>query len=210
MMLCLPGYAGGRVAQVSQLAYLAPPDPTGGLEGVPMSAAFDFWEPPAPMALRPEVCDEIVAAVRASGDGFTHTPSSNGAYTYLEPADLGELLEPVIERMKAANRLWWDLDIDKFDVAVKQYQPGEYHPLHSDWYPGAGGRDKLSLGVQLSRSEDYTGGAFQFQFNGSDIALPRAQGTVAVFPAWTTHRVTPVIAGERWSLVIFGSGPPLR
>ncbi len=45
---------------------------------------------------------------------------------------------------------------------------------------------------------------------GQRVELPRAQGTLAVWPGWTLHRVDPIMDGERWALAVFGYGPSLQ
>lgn len=71
---------------------------------------------------------------------------------------------------------------------------------------------KLSITVQLSDSEEYEGGDFQF-----DPSIPpldpneiRRKGTVIVFPSFLSHRVTPVTKGIRKSLVTWAEGPKFR
>ena len=70
---------------------------------------------------------------------------------------------------------------------------------------------KLSMTVQLSDSEDYEGGDFQFHSSYAPIAPDpvalRKKGTVLIFPSFFLHRVTPVTKGERKSLVAWADGP---
>jgi PKHD-type hydroxylase len=60
---------------------------------------------------------------------------------------------------------------------------------------------KLSISVQLSRSEDYDGGDLELMFGAEPRKLDRTRGACLVFPSFTLHRVTPVTRGTRWSLV---------
>ena len=70
---------------------------------------------------------------------------------------------------------------------------------------------KLSMTVQLSDSEDYEGGDFEFHSSYAPIAPDpvalRKKGTVLIFPSFFLHRVTPVTKGERKSLVAWADGP---
>ncbi len=81
-----------------------------------------------------------------------------------------------------------------------------------DWHIDVGGRAdplvrKLSMSVQLSASNEYAGGDLEF---AAQAAMPfaRSQGTVIGFPSYCAHRVTPVVSGERLSLVAFALGKP--
>ena len=65
---------------------------------------------------------------------------------------------------------------------------------------------KLSFSLQLSNDHDYVGGDFQVRNadRSVDEALwtrMRQRGSFIVFPSLTVHQVTPVIFGERRSLV---------
>jgi PKHD-type hydroxylase len=40
--------------------------------------------------------------------------------------------------------------------------------------------------------------------------MARARGTVIAFPSYVLHRVTPIIAGTRKSLVVWITGPKFR
>ena len=83
---------------------------------------------------------------------------------------------------------------------------------HYDWHTDLGSKSnstrKLSISVQLSDSNDYTGGDLEF-INLFDPS-PREIGSVIVFPAYLVHRVTPVTKGIRKSMVSWVHGPPFR
>lgn len=87
---------------------------------------------------------------------------------------------------------------------------GEYKEHHDvfwlnddDYY-----HRKLSCVMQLSDSNDYTGGDLQlteakFQPTAEDV---RAQGTITYFPSFLRHQVTPVTWGKRYSLTAWFEG----
>ena len=79
---------------------------------------------------------------------------------------------------------------------------------HQDF--GSSVSRKLSLVLLLSNPESYEGGALQVLTKAEPETLPNKRGTVLVFPAWTLHRVTPVIHGERQSVVLWAAGDPFR
>jgi PKHD-type hydroxylase len=55
--------------------------------------------------------------------------------------------------------------------------------------------------VQLSASADYDGGNLEFLNAAYDPKALRQQGIIVVFPAYFTHRITPVTRGERIAMV---------
>lgn len=105
-----------------------------------------------------------------------------------------------------------------FDVRnVGDIQYTEYHATesgHYDWHHDIHWNEdkaydrKLSITVQLSGPEDYTGGGFEFgETQTPDYAISTKKGTVLVFPSYLQHRVTPVESGTRVSLVAWFEGP---
>ena len=77
---------------------------------------------------------------------------------------------------------------------------------------------KLTVVVQLDDGGDYVGGDLEVLRFGSDapsaIEVPaeamRQRGTAIVFPSYVLHRVTPVTAGQRRTLVGWLVGPRFR
>lgn len=125
------------------------------------------------------------------------------------------LADPIIDRLKAANASWWTFDVDTYTLIVKRYEAGGIHHAHADWMPDANSQArKLSSSIQLSDPGDYEGGSLLIRrSNGPDFTaypVPRDRGTMAAFPSWTMHEVTPVGSGERWVLLANAWGPRLR
>ena len=72
-----------------------------------------------------------------------------------------------------------------------------------------GGKRKISLVVQLSSHDAYTGG--DLEFAGSDNHIfARTVGTTVAFPSFLSHQVTALLGGTRDVLVGFAYGPPFR
>ena len=73
---------------------------------------------------------------------------------------------------------------------------------------------KLSLTLLRTDPSEYEGGDFQlrwFKEKTIKIETPKsakALGTVIIFPSFVCHRVTPIIKGERQSLVNWSLGRP--
>ena len=77
---------------------------------------------------------------------------------------------------------------------------------------------KLSATISLVDNEEYEGGDFEFYFRNNDDGsnIPhvckeiKTKGSMVVFPSFVWHRVKPVTAGTRYSLVIWNLGWPFR
>ena len=122
--------------------------------------------------------------------------------------------------MEVANELSGQMfDIERVeDIQVTKYKPGCFYEFHTDSYSSHHFKDshgkvrKLSMTVQLN--DDYEGGEFQVarccRGKLQIETMEKAKGTVIVFPSSLEHRVKKVTSGERYSLVAWFKGPPLR
>lgn len=85
---------------------------------------------------------------------------------------------------------------------------------HYDWHIDFGHTNhkprKISLSVQLSDPAEYEGCDLQFRIDSKIETAPRTRGSVIAFPSFFLHRVTPVTAGVRKSLVLWATGPEFR
>lgn len=82
-----------------------------------------------------------------------------------------------------------------------------------DWHVDHGAtprRRKLSLVLQLSAPTDYEGCDLQIYASSRIDTAPKNRGALIAFPSYVLHRVTPITAGVRRSLVIWCSGPRFR
>ena len=75
-----------------------------------------------------------------------------------------------------------------------------FYDWHTD-FAGFRPLRKISVSIQLSRSEDYEGGDLELLFGNQAEAMDRTRGAFIAFPSFVLHRVTPVTRGTRWSLV---------
>lgn len=114
--------------------------------------------------------------------------------------------------IQAINQAFFGFDLTGMEQGLQYTRyaaPGE----HYDWHIDRGlhiGTRKLSLSLQLSDPDDYEGGDLELWFGGEPIKAPRERGMITLFPSWALHRVTPVTAGVRRSLVVWVSGPSFR
>jgi len=124
-------------------------------------------------------------------------------WLYLELANL----------INTANKRMWNFDIQGMQEDI---QFTEYHSNEQgfyDWHVDVGestSMRKISIVVMLSDPADYEGGLLQLKTGQTERTVPRAKGTVILFPPYILHRVTPVTAGTRRTLVLWVSGPPFR
>lgn len=172
-----------------------------------------------PSAMSQEQISEIIAV------GESKPPM--GATVFSEPSASSEVRSSTVRWI---NELWvrnllWEYvkqaNMNAFGVDVENYadmQFTEYHATqsgHYDWHHdilwthSANSDRKLSITVQLSDSQEYAGGDFEFD----EVETPtgaKTKGTILVFPSYLRHRVTPVTWGVRKSLVAWFSGPRWR
>lgn len=147
---------------------------------------------------------------------------------------VGGFLWHYIERANRENFLYDLRNIDGESLQYTQYGPGEFYNWHNDagianqYKPqtvGNIGLDlatdfinqncelvrKLSVVLQLSDPEEYTGGNLQLlDESGKSYFAPRKKGTVILFDSRTQHRVLKVQSGLRKSVVGWVVGPRWR
>lgn len=111
------------------------------------------------------------------------------------------------------NRNYFNVEISGFTerIQLARYDGSNqgFYTWHTD-FADIAPRRKLSISVQLSRPEDYEGGDLELLFHETPHKAERSRGSLTVFPSFVLHRVTPVTAGTRWSLVAWISGPRWR
>jgi PKHD-type hydroxylase len=118
-----------------------------------------------------------------------------------------------------ANRNAFGFDVTEFhEIQFTEYPAttaGHYDWHHdTTWVSSQLFRRKLSMVIQLSDPANYEGGELELaEADCTHLPNPtelKQQGTVIVFPSFLRHRVTPVTAGLRYSLVSWMEGPYFR
>ena len=120
--------------------------------------------------------------------------------------------------MELANRNAFGFDInyiDSYQFTTYKSEDKGFYDWHEDIFWDNDDdmiHRKLSMTVQLSDSNDYEGGDFEFE---SPTQMPRKEslrkkGTVLIFPSFIKHRVKPVTKGVRKSLVGWYEGPKFK
>jgi PKHD-type hydroxylase len=126
----------------------------------------------------------------------------------LNPKQHREIYDFVAQAIRQVNNKQYRFRIEGLEpLQILRYTEGSFFREHSDLgyqYDDAAGR-KISLIVQLSADDCYSGGRLVLF---GDEAMPKSQGTVCIFPSWLPHRVEPLTAGVRYTLVAWAKGPP--
>jgi predicted 2-oxoglutarate/Fe(II)-dependent dioxygenase YbiX len=123
------------------------------------------------------------------------------------------LYERVWAAAQECNRLFFCVDIAgvEANIQLARYDASDrgFYGWHTD-FADLRPRRKISVSIQLSRSEDYDGGDLELMFATQPHKIDRSRGTFIAFPSFMLHRVTPVTRGTRWSLVAWVLGTRWR
>lgn len=125
------------------------------------------------------------------------------------------VMDRMIDLVRDANRAVFDFDITDFSESAQVARYGADRQGHFDWHSDVGDgrlaeRRKLTIVVQLSEADSYTGGDLELMPGAGIRTADRAQGAATLFPAFVLHRVTPVTSGARRSLTVWCHGAPFR
>ncbi len=123
------------------------------------------------------------------------------------------LYERVWAAARECNRQFFAVDIQTVEPNLQLGRYDSADQGHYTWHTDfAGFRPlrKMSISIQLSRSEDYEGGDLELLHGNASLKLERARGALIAFPSFALHRVSPVTRGTRWSLVAWILGPRWR
>jgi PKHD-type hydroxylase len=99
--------------------------------------------------------------------------------------------------------------IESFQYTVYEAAEGGHYDWHCDTGKTTEPR-KISLTLQLSEPSTYEGGDLILEAGEGPFRTLKTRGTLVAFPSYVMHRVTPVTAGTRKSLVVWVSGPEFR
>ncbi|MHA6346152.1 2OG-Fe(II) oxygenase [Roseivivax sp. CAU 1761] len=121
----------------------------------------------------------------------------------------------LVDLVRRANRDVFGFDLSDFAESPQVARYGAEREGHFDWHADIGegrlaARRKLTLVVQLSDAESYSGGVLEIMPSAAALPAARTRGSATLFPAFLLHRVTPVTAGARHSLTVWAHGPAFR
>ena len=119
------------------------------------------------------------------------------------------LYEKIVNMVQEANNALWKFDLRSIIDSI-QYTEYEEDGGHYDWHMDIGPKSinhrKISVVVQLSEAESYEGGELVLWNSNVPSVIEKGIGNVIVFPSFLMHKVTPMVKGNRKSLVLWLGG----
>lgn len=160
------------------------------------AALFTVYRSAGSVAALPDTPDRIAAV-----DGDPHPVAGGGSKVYADGLD-----EWAVRVIGAANDAWWGHILEQIEPpAVHRYPEGSSFPLHCD---------RVAVGLAPARSFSHRalnvvamlqpadrGGQLRIHVGGHTYDPELSPGDVVVFDASLPHEVTPILAGERITLV---------
>ena len=171
-----------------------------------------------PMVFTPEECLRLIAdftphlkpaSVESMDPAQSASIRKSSAVFVFPNQSTNWVFERLNRAIREINATIYGFVVSQFKEGFQftRYEVGEYYGPHFDIGPGKLTERKLSLTVQLSAPEDYTGGELIIY---PEFVASRDQGTMTVFPSFMCHDVRPVTTGVRYSLVSWLAGPPFK
>ena len=110
-----------------------------------------------------------------------------------------------------SNLSIWKYNIQEMEkVKILRYENGGKYKWHTDCGSKETSLRKLTAVVQLSDPDNYEGGNLEFGITDksgkNNYTAPRTRGSITIFPAFLSHRVTPITKGRRYSLITWMLG----
>lgn len=176
-----------------------------------------------PDAFAPDECDHLIALTRHAEmrDGglvgqVRRADLRRADLVWLDDLpDAGWAMDRLTRLVAEANRETFGFDLTEFGESAQIARYGAERQGHFGWHSDIGkgtwaARRKLTVVIQLSPPEGYEGGALQLQPDSNLYTAPQERGLATIFPSFVLHQVTPVMAGERFSLTLWAHGPAFR
>jgi PKHD-type hydroxylase len=172
------------------------------------------------------VCDDIIKVAysqkqqEAEIQSGTDKKVRESRLVWLRDAWIYDWIAPVMRDLNC--QLNWNFQLTQpEDIQFTIYKKGHFYGWHQDLFEFEKNKlmnfqRKISAVVPLVDSENYKGG--DLQFYNSNIhpnkkddrivtdELSRKKGSLVIFPSFIWHQVTPVLEGERLSIVIWFQG----
>lgn len=110
--------------------------------------------------------------------------------------------------MANASRFKFEITGYREPMRLLSYSPGNQSKWHTDYGPSKKSSRKLVVLIQLSAEEEYTGADLEILQADVNKKIIKQKGTAIILPAYVAHMVSPLLSGNRKSLVATISGPP--
>jgi len=167
---------------------------------------YAYWD----NFLTEEECNKIILIGKSKVLEKANTRNQNKLKTrdsnisWLAPDDnLDWLYRRLTDTLTSLNERFFGFDLYGFTEGLQftNYKaPTGKYDSHNDRAFNTPIR-KLSITIQLSNPKDYEGGNLELINSDKPIICEKQQGKLYAFPSFVLHRVTPIIKGERNSLV---------
>ena len=148
--------------------------------------------------------NQIIPNVRKTTEYYL-LPQKDNEFRPDQPNnDWNWLLNKISTIVNMINDKIYHFDIETNDGELKmiEYEKGGHYTWHADFNPGICSLRKLVAIVQLTDPSEYDGGDVQFGFEdketGEWFKMNKLKGSLTIFPAFLSHRVTPVTKGKRY------------
>lgn len=120
----------------------------------------------------------------------------------------------IINCIHEVNNDFYSYELDKLEkLQFTKYFGSEkgFYTKHIDTMSGVYPHNrKLTFVLQLSDPSNYTGGELQIHNSKDPQIIEKRKGLLTFFSSYTLHECTPVISGERYTLVGWIHGPRFR
>jgi PKHD-type hydroxylase len=168
--------------------------------------------------IQPNVCDDIIAMFDEKNPvkaGMNQNNRDNDALRKSEITwihyneQTNWVFEMLSKYVFEVNNSKYHFELSGFYEALQltKYPPGGHYTWHADNLEPDFTTRKLSVVLQLSDPNTFSGGELVIFPNTKP---PRTRGSICLFPPFVTHKVNPVEQGIRYSLVGWVTGPAFR
>lgn len=120
-------------------------------------------------------------------------------------SELDPLMQRLVDNVIGVAKGDYFLDLNY----VEPIQFTHYHKLaHYGWHcdssvDGIGATRLISATVELSDPDEHIGGNLKLRVGNKKFGVEKKRGRMVLFPSVFPHKVTPVLAGTRHSLVLW-------
>lgn len=155
-----------------------------------------------------EMAKPLIKQDAVTGDNILSDYRKSEICWFDENEQTNWLYQKIADYATVANREMWNFDIWGFPDALQYtiyHGNGGHYDWHADLGPNISNR-KLSMVMQLTGPDEYTGGDLEMNIGSSILQVPREKGIICFFPSFILHRVTPTTSGTRISLVTWLGG----
>ena len=158
--------------------------------------------------------DTTVGEIESVNNNYRRTKKLIAANT---PGLMHTIYTTLENVARTLNEKYWRFHISALNTTCRSHESLQFLLYNSnnqgfyDWHmdrgiSGSSSKRKLSMTVQLTDSNEYTGGALEIMTGRDHVSMPRQAGIVSVFPSYMLHRVSPVLSGSREAIVLWFTG----